>query len=584
MKFLDEELLRELFIKRQLTKDEICKQLNTSLDTLNKNLEHYNLTRDLGKFRSNAAIKSREANFQSVFESLDIEGFLHYYNDVSNVFENLQEKFNLSARHLNRVLKELGLEKITQEQMNALNALKSSISYDSLYEYYIVENHSCNDTQKHFNITYSQLNKLLHEYNIVKDHRSRNSIARVTKENLYGSATYNNREKAKNTCLKIYGVDNIFKDKEKMRNAYKEKLGVDHPMKLDSVKERMIQNTDYVSLISKTHATNLQRYGVENAACLSDVKAKIRTSLQNTFLEKYGSTCYWTSADCKVSYSTIHSAPNESFAKLLESRNVTYEREFKLVNRSYDFRISTNLVEINPSATHNSTWGIFSTQGLDKYYHKDKSQLAENNGYRCIHVWDWDDKDRIVKLLLPRKRIFARKCEVRDVDLSTTREYLNTYHLQGYARDSIRVGLYYNDELVSIMTFGKPRYNKKCEYELIRYCSSYDVVGGAEKLFTHFIRTYNPTTVVSYCDKSKFTGKTYLNLGFKFESNNVSKHWYNPITNVHVTDNFLRQRGFDQIFNTDYGKGTSNDVLMLEAGFIEIFDAGQSTYIWFKGD
>ena len=78
MKFLDEELLRELFIKRQLTKDEICKQLNTSLDTLNKNLEHYNLTRDLGKFRSNAAIKSREANFQSVFESLDIEGFLHY--------------------------------------------------------------------------------------------------------------------------------------------------------------------------------------------------------------------------------------------------------------------------------------------------------------------------------------------------------------------------------------------------------------------------------------------------------------------------------------------------------------------------
>ena len=346
----------------------------------------------------------------------------------------------------------------------------------------------------------------------------------------------------------------------------------------------MIQNTDYVSLISKTHATNLQRYGVENAACLSDVKAKIRTSLQNTFLEKYVSTCYWTSADCKVSYSTIHSAPNESFAKLLESRNVTYEREFKLVNRSYDFRISTNLVEINPSATHNSTWGIFSTQGLDKYYHKDKSQLAENNGYRCIHVWDWDDKDRIVKLLLPRKRIFARKCEVRDVDLSTTREYLNTYHLQGYARDSIRVGLYYNDELVSIMTFGKPRYNKKCEYELIRYCSSYDVVGGAEKLFTHFIRTYNPTTVVSYCDKSKFTGKTYLNLGFKFITNNVSKHWYNPITNVHVTDNFLRQRGFDQIFNTDYGKGTSNDVLMLEAGFIEIFDAGQSTYIWFKGD
>lgn len=584
MKFLDEELLRELFIKRQLTKDEICKQLNTSLDTLNKNLEHYNLTRDLGKFRSNAAIKSREANFQSVFESLDIEGFLHYYNDVSNVFENLQEKFNLSARHLNRVLKELGLEKITQEQMDALNALKSSISYDSLYEYYIVENHSCNDTQKHFNITYSQLNKLLHEYNIVKDHRSRNSIARVTKENLYGSATYNNRDRAKQTCLEKYGVDNPFKDTYRMKKAYQEKLGVDHPMHLDDVKNRMVEHTDYEKRALITRQNNMKRYGVLNTSQLPYVKQKIAKSLRGTFVDRYGSTCYWTSPKCKSSYNSTHSQYNEEFDRLLTDNDIIFLREFRLVSKVFDFKVNKNLVEIDPYATHNSTWGIFSDGPKPKYYHRDKSQIAEDNGYRCIHVWDWDDRDRIIKLLLPRKRIFARKCEVRDVDLSTTREYLNTYHLQGYARDSIRIGLYYNDELVSIMTFGKPRYNKKCEYELIRYCSSYDVVGGAEKLFTHFIRTYNPTTVVSYCDKSKFTGKTYLNLGFKFITNNVSKHWYNPITNVHVTDNFLRQRGFDQIFNTDYGKGTSNEVLMLEAGFVEIFDAGQSTYIWFKGD
>ena len=51
---------------------------------------------------------------------------------------------------------------------------------------------------------------------------------------------------------------------------------------------------------------------------------------------------------------------------------------------------------------------------------------------------------------------------------------------------------------------------------------------------------------------------------------------------MHITDNLLRQRGFDQLFGTSYGKGTSNRELMLEHGFVEIYDAGQSVYEWYK--
>lgn len=57
------------------------------------------------------------------------------------------------------------------------------------------------------------------------------------------------------------------------------------------------------------------------------------------------------------------------------------------------------------------------------------------------------------------------------------------------------------------------------------------------------------------------------------------KHWYNIKTNVHITDNLLRQRGFDQLHGTNYGKGTSNEELMLEHDYVEVYDAGQSTYI-----
>ena len=51
-------------------------------------------------------------------------------------------------------------------------------------------------------------------------------------------------------------------------------------------------------------------------------------------------------------------------------------------------------------------------------------------------------------------------------------------------------------------------------------------------------------------------------------------------TKQHITDNLLRQRGFDQLFKTDYGKGISNEELMLNAKFVEIYDCGQSTYIY----
>lgn len=584
MKIIDKQTLIDLFVTKQLNKSEICKQLGISIEVLNKNLDSYNITRDLNTMRSHAAMQSREANFQKVFLSLDVEKFKSRYNTLGVYYEDLLAEFSLTSRHLDRILKELGLQKRKRSDAEKLNALKSQVSSGELLDYYVTSNHSCDETMSHFKITYTQLNKLLHEYGIVKDRKLIVQTSAKTKEQVYGSANYNNRDKAKETCLEKYGVDNLFRDTERMKKAYQEKLGVDHPMHLQRVKDKMVSNTNYEALISKTHATNLVKYGVENAATLPEVKARIRASVKDTFMNKYGATCYWTTPECKSAYNSVHSVPNDTFASLLDVTKIPYEREHKLLNRSYDFIVGRNLIEINPSATHNSTWSVFGDVGIDKYYHRDKSQLAEDNGYRCIHVWDWDDKAKIVQLLLPRKRVFARKCVVKEVDLNTTREYLNEHHLQGYAKDEIRIGLYYNDELVSIMTFGKPRYNKKCDYELIRYCSSYDVVGGAEKLFSHFIKDYNPNQVVSYCDKSKFTGKTYTKLGFKFISNTVSKHWYNPKTDTHVTDNLLRQRGFDQLFGTSYGKGTSNEALMLEAGFVEIFDAGQTTYIWTRGD
>ena len=202
-----------------------------------------------------------------------------------------------------------------------------------------------------------------------------------------------------------------------------------------------------------------------------------------------------------------------------------------------------------------------------------------------IVIFPWDDIKKVIRTYKQRETIYARNCEVRHVNKDEGKQFLNKYHLQNYCRCSILIGLYNKDELVSIMTFGKPRYNKNYDYELIRYCSIKNVIGGAQKLLTNFIREYQPKSIVSYCDKSKFTGDTYLKLGFKLlKDGRPSKHWYNIKTCEHYTDALIRQQGFSRVIHhkdasEDNLSTNNNRQLMLEEGFVEVYDCGQSTYI-----
>ena len=271
------------------------------------------------------------------------------------------------------------------------------------------------------------------------------------------------------------------------------------------------------------------------------------------------------------------------FSNILDNNNIEYEQQFHINYNSksyyYDFKVGNILIELNPSVTHNSTWSPYSTPKT-KDYHYLKSLAARESGYRCICIWDWDNIDILINLLKSKESIYARKCKIRSVCVKDAKSFIDNNHFQGYAKDSIRIGLYYNDKLVSIMTFGKPRYNKKYEYELIRYCSLYNVTGGSEKLLKYFINNYKPSSIISYCDLSKFSGYVYEKLGFKYKNYSIGKHWYNIRDKRHITDNLLRQQGFDRLFNTSYGKGTSNEDLIKDYNYLEIYDCGQAVYVW----
>ncbi len=101
-------------------------------------------------------------------------------------------------------------------------------------------------------------------------------------------------------------------------------------------------------------------------------------------------------------------------------------------------------------------------------------------------------------------KIYARKCVIKEVPTNIEREFLNTYHLQGYTASKYSYGLYYGDELVSLCTFGKSRFNKNYEYELIRNCTkeNISVIGGLSKFIKHFKNITQDKPIICYSDAS----------------------------------------------------------------------------------
>lgn len=397
-----------------------------------------------------------------------------------------------------------------------------------------------------------------------------------TNINRYGTADPGNlpeyREKAKQTCLKKYGTEwytQTSEYKEKIKQTSLEKYGVAHFTQSDEVKQ-------------KQRTTMLERYGVSSPMQISEVKESLSTANQ----EKWGVPWPCMRPECLQAQGVQPSKLNRLIGDRLQELGLTISFEYHIKNKSYDIKIDdTNiLVEIDPTYTH--TCYPTKLGGRDKDYHKKKSKIASEAGYRCIHIFDWDDQDKILNFFKYRQRIYARNCIIEEVSEKQCNEFLTAYHLQNSCKgQEIRLGLYYNDDLIQLITFGSPRYNKNFEYELLRLCTKteYNVIGGSQKLFKYFIVNFHPTSIVSYCDNAKFSGEVYSKLGFKLtDDGEPSIHWSKY--NNHITDNLLRQRGYDQLFGTHFGKGTSNEQLMLENGWLPVADCGQSRYEWREQD
>ena len=135
------------------------------------------------------------------------------------------------------------------------------------------------------------------------------------------------------------------------------------------------------------------------------------------------------------------------------------------------------------------------------------------------------------------------------------------------------------------MTFGKLRRNvgfsikNDNNYELLRFCNKINtnVIGGASKLFKHFIKTHNVESIISYADRCWSNGNVYEKLNFiKY---NESKPSYYYVVNKKRVNRFnLRKDVLVKKYNCP--PEMSEHEFCLSQKWYRIYDCGCLCYVW----
>jgi G:T-mismatch repair DNA endonuclease (very short patch repair protein) len=445
-----------------------------------------------------------------------------------------------------------------------------------------------------------------------------------------------NKIKSRQTCLDKYGVDNPMKNehiKGKLRESILKKYGVEHYSKTDEYKEKYkntciqkygLENAFQVEIFKdKSKKTSMSKYGVDyfinsdktrNQFKLKkeeNTKNKYRSYISedfsiiryesDTFLVNHKKCGETFSIGKKLFYSRNKQAvcicticnpigPQSSYleediSKLLENNNINYIKKDRKILDGLEIDIYLPeyklAIEINGVYWHSELF-------KDKYYHLEKTKLCNQNNIDLIHIWedDWRNKSDIIKSILLNRigiinnKIYARNCKIKEVSSDVARFFLDNNHIQGFSSSSLKLGLYYNDELVSLMTFGYRYTNSKKEYELIRFCNKigFSIVGASSKLFKYFLDNFDFNRVISYSDISIFRGGMYEKLNFKNISTSEPNYFW-------VVDGIRKHRfnyNKKKLVKDGFDRNKSEVEIMHERGYFRVWGCGQKKWEYEK--
>ena len=438
------------------------------------------------------------------------------------------------------------------------------------------------------------------------EHHSRNidvkEKAATTRKNKTRLQHDSAQQKRKQTSLRKYGVEHHMmlksqqtKVQEVTAGRYGQQFPLQNKISLDKMKNT-IKELDRETINNKTRQTMLGRYGATSYSRINlststisilDDKDKFTNEVTGKYITEITDSLdvsTYTVVKYAKKYNVIdliRVPPNSSFevqvSSYLDSIGVKYIQNTRSViaPKELDFYLPDHKLAIECCGLY---WHSELSAGRDKQYHSKKFIQCREKNIDLLTIFDdeWNNNEDIVKRIIKNKilkgnKIYARKCEVVECNSKVAKKFINDNHLQQYSPASIKLGLEYDGKLVAVMTFGKSRYVKNCNsWEMIRFCSTHNVVGGASKLLSHFKTMITDAEIISYSDNRWFNGNMYHLLGFKKMSETIGyfytnyKHRFNR---MNFQKHKLVREGFDASL-TEWE-------IMQQRGFDRVWDCGQ---------
>lgn len=393
-----------------------------------------------------------------------------------------------------------------------------------------------------------------------RDKAKETNLERYGSESFVGTEQY--MSKVKETCLEKYGTEHwtqsdLFKEKIYAANIDKA---------LVKFKDKGIQSTDlkYATfLCSKCNKTFTETFSfIKQRNCMNMELC--------THCNPYG-------------FTNISGGQQELIDFIKEHYNGKIDINTRRVITPNEIDIF--LEELNLGIEYNGLYW-HSELVVHKEYHVEKTIKTQGKGVQLIQVFEdeWKLKKEIVKSRILymlggiKEKYFARKCQVKEVSTKEEREFLNVNHLQGYVASKHCYGLFIDNQLVSLMSFSLPRsFMGKInpldnEWELLRYCSKLNtnVIGGAGKLYKHFIKEVKPSIVYSYADARWSEGNLYKNLGMV--NKGLTKPNYTYAGKGQRENRFLYRK--DVLVKEGFDATKTEHEIMLERGYFRVYDCG----------
>ena len=531
------------------------------------------------------------------FENGLIVGFkLFRKNTIKNTIiklklsEDLQNKIlnSYEYRPTKRLLKPFKMNKEIYEQRKKE---KQEKNVKTCLERYGTVNGGCSE---------QALKKIkqttLKNYGVENAYQSEEIIKKIKKTKLkkHGDENYVNPEKMKKTKLEKYG-DPGFVNPKKAKQTCLERYGVENYSQSEEYKKKIVVNS-----LNKHDRTSPNQIHFKNFENLNEEFVRQNFISDSRFLiddfEKYFNIiCRNTSLNYKKLYNIIE--PNKS--NICKTQQLIFDSiniENKIFNdrhlgKELDIYIPDyNLAIEYDGLMYHSEGNFLQTRfrNTDKNYHLEKTDMCLENNIQLFHIFEGEDLDLWLSMINSKlglnNKIFARKCIIKELESKETVDFLNENHLQGFCNAKINVGLFYEDELVSVMTFSKPRFNKKYEYELIRFASkrNYTVIGGASKLWKYFVNKYNPNSVITYANRRFSNGDLYYKLGFNFIEKTKPNYFYFKHGDLKLYSRVKFQKHKLKNILEIYDENLSEEENVFNNDYRRIYDCGNLKFEYYK--